>query len=573
MSLIDTFTAYTQSKFGFAPRKSQVKAAYALAYKHKLIHMDTGEGKTVTTALAALMAANAGRHVYIVTVNDYLAKRDYEMFYELFTSQNIISTLNTTDGDKRVIHTGNIIYTSVQNLLFDYVSNEFNTDGIRFNLDMAMLDEIDYVLLDSANTRFSVSMGDGCIKQNEMLLNAVWSFVQTISIDDMKIEVHKKRLTLNDEVYERIESAFNITPDNPQYKDVVSYCHTALLAKYCYIDGVDYLVEPDGALGVLNRYNGRSCRNSYFNHELDCFLRQKENIRFASLAGCHANSMSAPILFRKFNTVVGLSGTVKHARRELGALIGTGIKIIRPSSRSRRVDRHLRFKTKREKYIHIERFIKKYDDYYSYLVICEHECEANEVFERLFQSLSSPVKLLTNKHLDMEQELIDGVGTAGNVLVSTHLVGRGTDIVSDAECGLCVFITHKGVDIRADIQARGRTGRNGGVGLAFTLISDEDMYYDAGLETQRAISLCEDIILENAKADIFEWAGSFDNAELMKSTCVLFWLDFRHSLTGRLFNGFYGDFPSAIYNACEAVKQEMQILAFDILFDTFNGVH
>ena len=89
MSLIDTFTAYTQAKLGFSPRKSQIKAAYALAHKHKLVHMDTGEGKTVTSALAVLLAVNTSRHIYIVTVNDYLAKRDYEMFYEFFTSQNI----------------------------------------------------------------------------------------------------------------------------------------------------------------------------------------------------------------------------------------------------------------------------------------------------------------------------------------------------------------------------------------------------------------------------------------------------------------------------------------------------
>lgn len=565
MSLIDDFMAYTQSKFGFTPRKRQIKASYALAHKHKLVHMDTGEGKTVTTALAALLAVKAGRRVYIVTVNDYLAKRDYEMFREFFKSQNIVSELNIIDGDKQTIHAGDIIYTSVQNLLFDYVSNEFKSDGIHFDLDMAILDEIDYVLLDSANTRFSVSMGDGCIKQDTALLDAVWSFVQTIPDEDMEIELHKKRLTLNDKAYEIIEKAFNITPDDPQYKDVVSYCHTALVAKYCYINGMDYLVEPDSVLGVLNRYNGRSCRNSYFNHELDYFLRQKEKIRFASLAGSFTNSMSAPILFRKFKTVVGLSGTVKQAREELGVLVGGDVKIIRPSSRSRRIERRLRFKTKREKYIYIERFIKQHGSEYSYLIICEHECESNEVFEQLSTYLFTPVSLLTNQNIDSEQELIDCAGLPGNVLVSTHLVGRGTDIVTDAKQGLCVFVTHKGVDIRADVQVRGRTGRNGGAGLAITLTSKEDKHYDAGLETQRAISLCEDIILENAKLSLMEWAEGFENADEVKVACIPYWLDFRRSLTGRLMFCFNDGFPGAIYSACEIVKREVRVLICDIV--------
>ena len=407
MNIITTFSDYTQRMFGFKPRKQQIRAAKLLAHKESLVHMNTGEGKTVVAALAALMAVQSGRRVYIVTVNDYLAKRDMEAFSDLFLSLGYAVTLNTQDGDKNTIHAGNIIYTSVQNLLFDYVSNEFKPDGIPFNLDMAILDEIDYILLDSANTRYSVSMGDGCFKQDSMLMDAVWHYSETVAESDITVEIPRKRITLEDSVYIGIENAFSITPNNPKYADVMYLCHTALLARYCYIKDVDYLVESDGILSIVNQYNGRACRNSYFEHELDYFLRKKENIRFAGMAG--------------------------------------------------------------------------------------GQCK-----------LSSPAALLTNQYTADEQMLLDNAGKPGNVLVSTNMVGRGADIIADAENGLCVIITRKSEEARVDIQARGRSGRNGAKGLTITLNSDEDEQYISGsdLEAQRTISLCEDIIFENAKLSL-----------------------------------------------------------------------
>jgi len=559
MRLIDSFAKYTISEFGFAPRKSQIKAAELLAYKHSLVHMDTGEGKTVVAALAALMAVRDNRRVYIVTVNDYLAKRDMEMFRRLFSKLGYSSMLNTLDGNKQAIHSGDIIYTSVQNLLFDYVSNEFNPDGIQFDLDMAILDEIDYILLDSANTRYSVSMGDGCIKQDTMLLDAIWYFTDTLSRDEFTVEVAKKRLALKDSVYEKIETAFSITPDNPSYVDVMYLYHTALMARLCYLNGVDYLVEPDGVLSIINRYNGRACRNSFYEHELDYFLRKKENIRFVSMSGGLCNTMSAPILFRKFKTAVGMSGTTMQARKELGILLGTATKRIAPTRRNRRVDRQIHFKTRQEKYVYIKDFISEHRKKYAYLVIAEHESEACEIYEMLRFCYSS--NLLTNQHLDNEQKLINNAGRAGHVLVSTHLVGRGTDIITNAEHGVCVFITHRGTDPRVVIQARGRAGRNGIAGLTMTLLSDEDEcgYYGADFEAQRAISLCEDIIFENAKLSLVEWAEKHEITGYAP-----FWLDFRNSMRGRIFVCCPDSINSMIYSACEKVKQEMKVLVVDI---------
>jgi preprotein translocase subunit SecA len=559
MKLIDKFSKYTLSSFGFIPRKSQIKAAKLLANKHSLVHMDTGEGKTVVAALAALIALEDRRRIYIVTVNDYLAKRDMDMFFRFFSKAGYVPALNTFFGDKQSIHSSDLIYTSVQNLLFDFVSNEFNPDGIKFTLDMAILDEIDYTLLDSANTRYSVSMGDGCIKQDSMLLDAVWCFTDTLQQCDFTAEVPKKRLMLEDSSYEKIEIAFSVMPDNPHYKDVMFLCHTALLARYCYISGVDYLVERDGVLSIINLYNGRACRNSFFEYELDYFLRKKECIRFAGMAGGLHNTMSAPILFRKFKTVVGMSGTTKHAREELGMLLGTGTKTIPSARRKKRIDRQIRFKTRQEKYSFIKDFISEHRKKYAYLVITEHEREACELYEMLKFSYS--VNLLINQCSDDEQIFIDNAGNAGQILVSTNLIGRGTDIITDAEQGLCVFITHKGTDARVVIQARGRAGRNGNVGLTFTLHSDEDerSYYGADFEAQRSISLCEDIIFENAKLSLVEWADKHNITDYAP-----FWLDFRNSLRGRIFVCCPDSINSMIEGACNKVREEMKVLVEDI---------
>lgn len=561
MDIIDIFSTCTLLKFGFKPRKSQIKAAKLLAHKGSLVHMDTGEGKTVVAALAALLTAHDGRRVYVVTVNDYLAKRDFSLFSELFYGLGITVVLNTVNGDKRAVHAGSIIYTSVQSLLFDYVSNEFNTDGINFDLDMAILDEIDYVLLDSANTRFSASMGDGCVKQDTMLLDAVWHFCLTLSDDDFSVELHKKRVTLNDTAYQKIEEMFNITSEASQYCDVISYCYTALLARTCYLNGVDYIVEADGVLSILNRYNGRACRNSVFDHELDYFLRKKENIRFSCPAGSFANTMSAPVLFRKFKTVVGMSGTVKQAREELRVLVGSGTQTVRPSKRLKRIDRIVQVKTKKEKYSFIKEFINEHREEYAFLVICEHEREAYELFERL--NTDSSFNLLTNQYADNEQALLDEAGRAGNVLISTYMVGRGTDIVTDAKLGLCAFITHKSSEKRSILQARGRAGRNGTRGCSFTLVSREDVQglSSSDFEAQRAFNLCEDVIFENAKLSLIEWA---EKNGVPESLYVPYWLDFRRSLTGRLFVNHLGDLASAVYKACGMVRSELRELVWDI---------
>jgi preprotein translocase subunit SecA len=554
---------------GFVPRKTQMKAAYALAVKHQIVNMDTGEGKSLVAAIAAATVAMRGRRVYIVTVNNYLAKRDFELFSGQLTELGINATLNSEDGDKVSTHAGQVIFTSVQNLLFDYTANEFKADGLKLDLDFAILDEIDYVLLDSANTRFSVSMGDGCGKQDTAALSAVWAFILSLPETSYTFNLHKKEMDLGDEAYALLESAFGLSPDNERYRDIVSYCHTALLALHCYRNGVDYLVEPDGVLGVLNPYNGRNSRNSYFHHELDYFLRLKERIRFSSMASSYTNTMSAPTLFRKFRTVTGLSGTAKQASHELRTLMGSGTKVVLPFRRSRRRERHKHFRTQSEKTSFMIDFIRRHGNRYAYLVICEHELEARKVFEGLDRALNREITLLTNDQLENEQEIIDNAGRMGRVLVSTHLVGRGTDIVSDS---LAVLVTHHGADVRADRQAAGRTGRNGLPGAALLLTSDEDTPRHHHLEAQRSLSLCEDLLFENAKEEMLEWVQAVsqeaDDAafeKLLRQEFMFHWLDFRQSLSGRLLLCRADNATEYVHAACLRMREELRVLRQDIL--------
>lgn len=550
---------------GFTPRKNQLKAVSALSDNQQIVQMDTGEGKTLVIAMAAAKAALAGRRVYVVTVSDYLAKRDFTLFRKQFSQMGILAALNNAPEAHRV----QIIYTSVQQLLFDYTANEFKPEEMAFDLDFAILDEIDYVLLDSANTRFSVSMGDGCAFRDTRALEAVWQFSLSLPRGSYSFNPYKKEIELTDIAYNLLEASFGVSPEDARYRDFVSYCHTALLAQLCYRNGIEYLIEPDGVLSLLNPYNGRASRNSVYDYELDYCLRRKENIRFPGSADVYVNSMSAPMLFRKFKTVVGVSGTAGQARAELGVLLGSGLRIVKPYSRSQRLEKKKHFRTQQHKLEFILSFIRQHGNGYAYLVICEHEPEAEAVYNALALSLNRDITLLTNAETDSEQHIIDNAGRMGHVLVSTHLVGRGTDIVSE---NLAVLITHKSYDIRGDRQAIGRTGRNGSPGIALLLTSDEDTPHHRCFGSERAVSLLEDTLFENAKAELLEWlrqlcAEADDPVfeSLVRQEFVYHWLDFRRSLSGRLLYGISGSGINLIYNACQRLRQEMKELQQDVL--------
>lgn len=476
---------YLENHFGIKLYKNQLKAA-SLATKRNAIQMGTGEGKTYSVYLTVLYKLKTCKQVFVVTSNSYLANRDFQSSYLLFKNKGYTSTvLNKTSTN---IKDYNVVFSAPEDLVFYYLR------GYPMLFESAVIDEIDYVLVENALSNFSVSLDEEA------------SEYETISIDDLKIgkslsEIMQgkyldMRIASIDEELKSMEYDFvyndmqvwittkgylflgsfmNSSNFIEEYPFLVEVISKFLYCKLFLKEGLDYLIK-DEKINVLNRYNGRVSVNSQYDFLVQTILEFLNDVPITKRTS-RGISINYGVFFSRFKSLSGFSGTVSFFKRDFEQLHYLGVRKMKSSFNNKIVVSHSDlYETKTEKNKEIIRYIKKNPN--KSILVCTYDekslCDLIEEFKKY----DVPAEVLDNFNLEMESEKIKLLGESPRVLISTKIVSRGVHIdLSELVLkngGLVVILTEHYDFKSIDRQVIGRSQRQGQIGEAIIFRSKED---------------------------------------------------------------------------------------------------
>lgn len=471
---------------GMYPKDVQVLGAIVL-HEGNIAEMQTGEGKTLTATMPLYLNALTGKGAYLITTNDYLARRDYEEMKPLFEWLGLTIALGFVDipdyeympGEKQNIYSHDIIYTTNGRLGFDYlIDNLADGQEGKFlpDLNFGIIDEADSIILDSAQTPLVIS---GAPRVQSNLFHIVKAFVETLKKDvHFKLEKTKKEIWLTPEgidaanVYFGIESIYE-----EGYFDLARNINLALRARHLFDANLDYFVY-NGEVVLIDRITGRMLPGTKLQSGLHQAIEAKENVEL-SLDMSVMATITFQNLFRQFNDFSGMSATSKLGEKEffdLYSKIVVQIPTDQPIARLDKEDRVFKNAEDKNKAI-LERVQTLYESQRPVLLITR-TAEVAEYFSMALFELNIPNNLLIAQNVAKEAQMIAEAGQLSAVTVATSMAGRGTDIklaegVQELG-GLAVIISEHMENSRVDRQLRGRAGRQGDPGSSQIYISLED---------------------------------------------------------------------------------------------------
>lgn len=490
--VVSAIAKLAEEHTGLSPYKEQVKAAKELV-KGNIVDMKTGEGKSLAVLLALLMALRNGRKVYIVTSNDYLSTRDFNYSKELlealgFTSVNLKGGIGGTDA---TYEKANAIYATGETLIFDYLR------GIKADYDFTIIDEVDYILVESAGHDFSVSEGKGQTVMPVNMFIAAKKIADFLSVavrtesiakadylfdmqeaTDVIIEKAKRTVEITNSGYEKINILLGKNGKDNLWIDTII---SALEAKYLHIRDEEYIVE-NGQIVLINSSNGRKSPNGSNGIMLQTAIEVKEGLPVTK-KDLLCNTCSFPVFFSLFKMMTGLSGTTSYVPYDFDIIFGKRVKKIKEHFPNQRKEIYEYFKTEEDRECRIKKIVAETDT--PVLVITRSDKESSHI-KRLLQEMEAKnIIVLDNMTLDEEEKLLQDATEPNAVLISSNIVGRGTDITTKHPGGLTVIIYKRLLSERAERQAIGRTGRNGKPGTCYVLTCSEDLIFDISYSNKR----------------------------------------------------------------------------------------
>lgn len=481
-------TAREASKrvLGMYPKDVQVLGAIVL-HEGNIAEMQTGEGKTLTATLPLYLNALSGHGAFLVTTNDYLAERDYEEMRPLYEWLGLTTSLGFIGdpdyeyqpGEKQAIYKADIIYTTNGRLGFDYlIDNLADSLEGKFmpDLNYALIDEIDSIILDAAQTPLVIS---GAPRVQSNLFEITKQFVQTLEKErDFKIDERKKEVWLTSRGIKATREYFNV-PDlfETRHLDLVRNINLALRARYLFEADIDYYVLK-GEIVLSDRITGRLLPGTKLQSGLHQAIEAKEDIEITNDMSIMA-TITFQNLFKQFHQFAGMTGTAKQGEKELNDLyskIVVQIPIDKPVQREDYKDRVFMTIEDKNKAL-MQRLLELYHSKRPVLLITR-TAEAAEQFSMFLFQNNIPNNLLIAQNAAKEAQMIAEAGQLGAVTVATSMAGRGTDIKLEegvAELGGLAVLIHEHMDnSRVDRQLRGRSGRQGDPGSSQIYISLED---------------------------------------------------------------------------------------------------
>lgn len=464
--------------------KSQIKAINKLL-TFGGVEVCTGEGKTLVIATSSiiLLKQKKKEKIYIVTINDYLAKRDYEETLFLFENFNLKSCVNNKDNINEILNS-DVIYTSTNNLMFLYL-NSILSNEYMLNLDTVIIDEADYTLIDCANTGCTISKGENLsflkeiskFKMCNSLIKSLTGTTYSSSSDsnyDFFIDILNENVFFTEFGIEHINKLIrkDITTDIELYGILLS----VLKAKYIYIKDIDYIVSDE--IIWIDNNNKRLMKNCKKDINIQIALELKENIKISS-KGLEEINLSYQVFFDLFKDKYFLSGTLLEVKDELKEIYGVSVKKIKSNFKSNiKINKTCIFREEEDfKYKLLEK-IKEVSPY-PIIIFEENDIKAKKIYKLLEDNNIKSNLLLTCNYEDDELRLIQDAGSLNNILITTPLCSRGVDIkISEnlKNIGLTSIILFLPNNDRIFRQIIGRVGRNGFNGEVNCFININDDY-------------------------------------------------------------------------------------------------
>nr|WP_315055809.1 accessory Sec system translocase SecA2 [uncultured Lysinibacillus sp.] len=447
-----------------------------------IAEMPTGEGKTLVASLPSYVRALEGKGVHVITVNDYLAKRDFELVGQIHRFLGLTVGLNVPmmEADaKKEAYNADITYGVGTEFGFDYLRDNMAyslADKVQRPYHFAIIDEVDSVLIDEAKTPLIIA---GKMPSNEELHRIAAMLAKRFKKDeDYDFDDETKATSLTDKGIEKVEAAFNI--DNLydlEHQTLFHYVIQAVRAHVMFKRDVDYIVKED-KIELVDMFTGRILEGRSLSDGLHQAIEAKEGVTITDENKSMAQ-VTIQNYFRMYPKLSGMTGTAKTQEKEIREVYGMEVVQI-PTNRPRqRIDQpDLIFNTQEAKYKYVTAEVKKRHEKGQPILIGTTSILQSETVADYLKKEKLTFQLLNAKTVEQEVELISQAGQKGRITVATNMAGRGTDIMLGEDVhelgGLYVIGTEKHESRRVDNQLRGRSGRQGDVGESRFILSIED---------------------------------------------------------------------------------------------------
>ncbi|EPX77661.1 preprotein translocase subunit SecA [Litoreibacter arenae] len=491
-------------------------------HQGNIAEMKTGEGKTLVATFPAYLNALSGKGVHIVTVNDYLAKRDAEWMGKVYSALGLTTGViypQQPDGEKKDAYAADITYATNNELGFDYLR-----DNMRSNLsemaqrghNYAIVDEVDSILIDEARTPLIIS---GPSDDRSNLYLTIDKLIPELTEEHYKLDEKTRVVTITDEGNDFIEQRLRemeLLPEeqslyDPESTSLVHHVTEALKAHKAFHKDKDYMVR-DNEVMLVDEFTGRMMKGRRLSGGLHQAIEAKEgcpiqpeNITLASVTFQN--------YFRLYDKLAGMTGTAATEAEEFAEIYGLGVVEMPTNKPIARIDEHdAIYRTAKEKYEAIVEEIKKAHETGQPVLVGTTSIEKSEFLSQLLQQAGVPHNVLNARQHEKEAEIVGNAGTLGAVTIATNMAGRGTDIKLGgnidmkimaaleaspdgdpeeirarieaehvkaeeevkAAGGLYVLATERHESRRIDNQLRGRSGRQGDPGRSSFFLSLED---------------------------------------------------------------------------------------------------
>jgi len=452
-------------------------------HEGKIAEMKTGEGKTLVATLAVALNAMTGEGVHVVTVNDYLARRDATQMGKLYEflgySTGCITSDMHDDMERKRQYQCDITYGTNNEFGFDYLRDNMKyskEEIVQRGHNYAIVDEVDSILIDEARTPLIISGPTN--KKLDNYIKADQIAKQLQKDKDFTVDEKDRVILLTQEGIAKAEKLFGV--DNLYSLENAILAHhldQALKANYLFQRDVDYVVK-DGQVVIVDEFTGRLSEGRRFSEGLHQALEAKEGVEIQEESQTLAD-ITFQNYFRLYKKLAGMTGTAQTEATEFAQIYGLEVITIPTNKPVIRKDHDdLIFKTEREKFAAVVKKIKELHAKGQPVLVGTTSIEKNELLHKMLQKEGIPHTVLNAKHHEKEAQIIAQAGKKGAVTIATNMAGRGVDIQIDDEVrklgGLFILGTERHESRRIDNQLRGRAGRQGDPGESQFFLSLED---------------------------------------------------------------------------------------------------
>ena len=450
-------------------------------HKGRIAEMKTGEGKTLVATLAVVLNALSGKGVHVVTVNDYLAKRDADWMGQIYSFLGLSTGVivhGLEDEERKAAYAADITYGTNNEFGFDYLRDNmkfYANQLVQRGHNFAIVDEVDSILIDEARTPLIIS---GASEESVGFYRTIDDIVRKLEPEHYSIDEKGRTAMLTEAGVAKVEEMLHV--DNlfdPAHITAQHHVLQSLKAHLVFKRDVDYIVQDDKVV-IVDEFTGRLMAGRRYSDGLHQALEAKEHVTIAAENQTLA-SITFQNYFRLYSKLAGMTGTADTEAVEFQQIYNLEVISIPPNKPMIRKDYpDLIYQSRKEKFDAIVESIRELYEKQQPVLVGTISIETSEMLSRRLSKLGIPHNVLNAKQHAREAEIVAQAGQKGKVTIATNMAGRGTDIVLGEGVvelgGLHILGTERHESRRIDNQLRGRSGRQGDPGSSRFYLSLED---------------------------------------------------------------------------------------------------